>query len=144
MRRKPAILLSLLLLLLIGGGAVAFYLHLRERAAPEFSEVMSSLSDSSSAIGDGWELTGYESFAFNIVNRARWLTFLGFEEQVVKMEDTFLFTHQPTGDTAEMIIHREGDRIHKVTFSGKTPAAATSLKQTIFRKFPQLSRRDET
>ena len=141
MIRRPVILLSLiLLLLLLLGGVAGFYLHLRNQAYPTFPEVVGYFSDSSADIGDGWELTGYESFASNIVNRARWLTLLGFEEQVVKEEGTFLFTHHPSGDTAEIILHRKGDRIHHVTFSGKTPAAIESLKQSISRRFPKLIR----
>ena len=135
MTRKPAIILLILLLLI--GGAAAFLLHLRAQSAPQHSQVMQSLSDSSADIGDGWRLVGYESFAFNIVNRARWLTLLGFKEKVV-MEDTFLFDREATGETAEMILHREDERIGKVTFSGGTPAAIDSLKQTVSRKFPRL------
>lgn len=139
MTRKPAIIIASILLLLIGGGGVAFFHHLHTQSAPQHSQIMQSLSDSSTDIGDGWQLTGYESFAFNIVNRTRWLTLLGFKEKVV-MEGTFLFDREATGETAEMILHHEDERIDKVTFSGKTPAATESLKQAVSRKFPRLVR----
>ena len=84
MPRKPAIIIALILLLIIGGGAVAFYLHLRTRDVPGFSEVDAFMPALPEAIGWKPGATKHEIKQDNVLKLGnRWLRIIGIDTSKV-------------------------------------------------------------